>query len=222
MRFNDSADFSGSSFKHPASFDSLYVEGDAKFTGATFESSASFLDAEFKGDADFRAAGTGTTFDTVIFRKCKFRANAIFTNRIFNSTTDFTDCVFTLAPRFEGSTIHQATMFPPESGFLDIESWFAPSAYRTVKLAMESARARREEAIFYSLEQRSLRKRKEEMAGFERFASLAYDATTRYGQSLSRPLSWLFRSRNHIRVGVRLEPKSGVRTMPWNSFVVYL
>ena len=57
---------------------------------------------------------------------------------------------------------------------------------------MESARARREEAIFYSLEQRSLRNRKEEMAGFERFASLAYDATTRYGQSLSRPIWWLF------------------------------
>jgi hypothetical protein len=188
MHFEHSADFGNSSIKHPAIFDGLSVGGDASFAGVLFESAFNCVGADFRGAADFRAAGTGNTFAEIHFADSHFRMAAIFFNRKFTSSTDFGNCFFGQAPRFEGATIHQATIFPPESQFNDVSSTFATSAYRTLKLAMESARARREEAIFYSLEQKSLRRRKQDIPFFDRLASYLYDFSTRYGQSFTRPL----------------------------------
>ncbi len=58
------------------------------------------------------------------------------------------------------------------------------------KLAMEQARARQEEAMFFAYELRSLRKRKD-TPWTARWASAIYDWTAYYGRSLVRPLAWI-------------------------------
>ena len=62
--------------------------------------------------------------------------------------------------------------------------------YRTLKLAMEQARARQEEAMFFALEQRSLRKQPG-TSWTVRSASAVYDWAADYGQSLVLPLAWI-------------------------------
>jgi len=66
----------------------------------------------------------------------------------------------------------------------------AVRAYRTLKLAMENVRARQEEAMFYALEQQSLRARKDTPWSTWAVSHL-YHLTASYGQSFIRPLGWL-------------------------------
>lgn len=54
---------------------------------------------------------------------------------------------------------------------------------------METVRARNEEAMFYALEQKSLRKRHDTPRVVKLF-SLLYEITSDYGRSLLRPLVW--------------------------------
>ncbi len=66
----------------------------------------------------------------------------------------------------------------------------APTAYRTLKLAMGDVRARNEEAEFYAKEQDSLRRRKGTPWSIK-IMSWAYMALSDYGRSYIRPLSIL-------------------------------
>jgi hypothetical protein len=112
-------------------------------------------------------------------------------NREFLGRADFSGCTCKVAPEFHGTKIHEAIVFPSERYFLDTSSQRAPSAYRTLKLRMENARARNEEAMFFALEQRSRRSVPGMMSRMGRAASWAYDKSLRYGQSFGRALLWL-------------------------------
>ena len=105
--------------------------------------------------------------------------------------TDFRGTRFEKAPRFEGCTLHQHTIFSKDTKFKDTKSDGAAQAYRTLKLAMENHRARQEEAMFYALEQKRLRAAENrDMSLWEATLSWLYEKAANYGRSSQRPF-WL-------------------------------
>jgi hypothetical protein len=194
--FEKGVSFVGSKFSSIASFDGLVVSETAEFHEVEFGPFSSFYGCKFHGDAIFtgppsESTNGGKYFQDVTFRGTIFWKRAIFTNRDFRANADFEQCLFAVAPQFHGSRLHQAVVLPHEQAFPDTHSEHAAQAYRTLKLAMETNRARREEAMFYALEQRSLRRRPTEMRWSERLTSSLYDWTSEYGQNFRRPLYFL-------------------------------
>ena len=201
-RFTEGVDFLGSMFEGPLIFDGTQVGKSARFDYVIFNGRASFERCVFGGEVSFIGAegnpqpGTGNCLQDVSFAGSAFGGRAVFRNRHLKATANFKDCLFAKAPEFHGADIHQAVQFPKEVAFGDTTSEYAAPSYRTLKLAMEKNRARQEEAMFYALEQRSLRHTPGEMGWWERSASYIYDKMARYGQSFGRPLiclagSWL-------------------------------
>jgi hypothetical protein len=67
------------------------------------------------------------------------------------------------------------------------------SAFRTLKLAMETNRDRAEEGRFFRLELLAKRQRRDDQVPlWERVTSRLYGALADYGDSITRPLGWLF------------------------------
>lgn len=65
------------------------------------------------------------------------------------------------------------------------------ASFRTLKLAMESTRARLSESRFFKLELRARRQRRDpEVPRWERMASRTYGIISDYGDSIVRPLGW--------------------------------
>lgn len=94
-------------------------------------------------------------FQRLSFIGVKFYAEVTFENRIFQKKTLFSDNMFYTAPKFHNCVLHQDTDFIGSS-FKDTYSEGAEHAYRTLKFAMDEKRARREESMFFALEQRSI------------------------------------------------------------------
>lgn len=198
------ADFSQATFMREVTFQraSFMV---AKFSGARFEGKTNFNDARFGEDALFPMAFFGSnadfsgqitqptpekspTFSKATFRETHFLGRATFANRQFLGPTDFSGAVFEVAPEFHGCRFHQDTdfrntVFRDEIGKSDVN---AARAYRTLRQAMESDRARKEQGMFYALEQRALRKSRQ-VKGPAWLFSLLYDIGSGYGQKIGRP-----------------------------------
>ncbi len=170
----------------PARFKEAQFSGPAWFANATFSRDARF---ESGGDTSTPEAIRANTFHFVTFENVVFNGSASFLNRQFLDTTSFKGCVFQQAPAFHNCTLHQDTNFDGTK-FLDMSSEDAVRAYRTLKLAMENVRARQEEAMFYALEQKSLRSRKDTPWSVWT-ASHLYHLTSNYGRTFLRPLGWL-------------------------------
>jgi hypothetical protein len=94
-------------------------------------------------------------FHRLTFLGVKFYNEISFENRIFQKKTIFKEVVFYKAPKFHNCELHQDTDFHG-SEFKDTYSQTAERAYRTLKLIMDKKRARREEGMFFSLEQKSM------------------------------------------------------------------
>ena len=199
--FGDEARFDEATFSgYQSSFLWARFKGLAVFRYAVFSGHVSFQEATFDGDALFNGDPTGEgrvraadMFPaTVEFRSANFGGRANFTNRRFLSATDFRDATFQVAPEFHDAVLSQNTRFAG-TRFLDrkgTEYVDAAMAYRTLKLAMESLRARDEEALFYGYEQQSLRASKDTARSVKLFSWL-YEKTAMYGQSFVRPVVWL-------------------------------
>ena len=183
-----------------AEFHDAIFEKDVTFSDATFSHAAYFRPTTFKGNADFRGSsspmGDAACSDAfpklATFYRSRFGGRAVFINRCFLDTTRFDGVVFEVAPEFHNAVLHQDTSFSGTQ-FLDkrgARGVDAARAYRTLKLAMESVRARDEEARFYAYEQQSLRNRKDTARSIKLFSWL-YEKTANYGQSFLRPLAWL-------------------------------
>ncbi len=188
---------------HGAKF--ISNKGD-NFSGARFSGGAvDFGEARFSSLANFTAPeGEDDKYmERRIFRLADFSRAQFegisegddfkgvnFENRIFLRQTSFKDCFFASAPQFHGCALHQNTVFPGEENFKDTKSDGAASAYRTLKLAMENARSRNEEAMFYALEQKSLRNR-DDTPNLVMLASYLYEMFSDYGQSFGLPLFWM-------------------------------
>ncbi len=95
------------------------------------------------------------TMDYAIFFGVKFYSDLSFENRKFEKKTIFKEVIFYQAPKFHNCELHQDTDFQG-SEFRDTITDGAERAYRTLKLMMDKKSARREEAMFFALEQKSL------------------------------------------------------------------
>lgn len=199
-RFGEKAYFSAAIFAKLAEFHDAIFEQDVTFSDAVFSHAVYFRPTTFKGNADFsgslsskEGAECRDAFPKLAtFHRSRFGGRAVFINRRFLSTTVFGGVVFEVAPEFHNAVLHQDTSFSGTQ-FLDkkgARGVDAARAYRTLKLAMESARARDEEARFYAYEQQSLRNRKDTARSIKMFSWL-YEKTANYGQSFLRPLAWL-------------------------------
>lgn len=189
--FSDFANFYNAAFSDLTVFNNAVFSGRTVFNNAVFSGHAYFDEAVFVGNANFYGgAGDGAApsniFRHIGFENTKFTKKADFTNRRFLDTTVFRNTFFGMAPEFHNAELHQDTDFT-WAKFPDTESEHAVRAYRTLKLAMGNVRAREEEAMFYALEQESLRKRRD-TSWSVKTASLIYKLTADYGRSFVRPL----------------------------------
>lgn len=201
--FYGPAEFRGASFGDRPMFRKTRFIGDADFQAAAFGDDIDFECAEFSRSADFSASirpdaeKTRLEFNAISFAGASFLGDATFEGRKFKSTTRFgrprdtqdaCAAVFRGIPNFHGCELHQDTDFR-DTMFRDdfdvIQGPDAARAYRTLKLAMEKAKATREEQQFFRLEMRA---EHPGMRFWPRTISSIYAAVSDYGFSLRRPV----------------------------------
>ncbi len=200
----------GVQFGKTLNFSSCAFHSDVSFVGADFSSTSivSFYVCTFEGDFSFRAAAN-PTMNRTSFRMCNFEGYVGFEGRTFKSTLDFEDSTFAHAPHFQDSTISFESTFPKVTGFRDIfqvpldiknqsprriRSYYEGviQPYRVLRYAMKLQDAHDEEAMFWELEmrakERALSWNYNEIAA--KLFSRLYALTSRYGNSIARPLIW--------------------------------
>ncbi|RMH31466.1 MAG: pentapeptide repeat-containing protein [Nitrospirae bacterium] len=192
VQFLRKAVITGRQFHGDALFDSAQFLGPADFRNTCFKQACQFRNVVFKDQALFHCPehNAYSIMGQADFSGTVFYSDVKFINRYFAQTAKFDNCTFHKAPEFHGSSIHQGTTFPPRKHFLDTSSPHARAAYRTLKLAMEQHRARQEEAMFFALEQESLRKQQDTPRSI-RWMSWLYKIGADYGESFVRPLGWI-------------------------------
>jgi hypothetical protein len=191
------ADFSMSNLMGDITFLNFKFDSHAVFKECWFGGLCKFDDAIFHAIGDYSKArfGRGASWagkadmPHLVFDRACFRSSARFTNREFSGPLSCRQTVFAIAPDFHGCKFHQDTSFK-DALFLDDKNPEAAAAYRTLKLAMESARAKDEEALFYALEQRSWRRNMKGGPMTWAFSWL-YDLGSNYGRSIGKPIIWL-------------------------------
>ncbi len=201
--FHETAEFRGAGFGDRPMFRKTRFVGDADFQAAAFGDDIDFECAEFSRSADFSASirsdadKTRLEFNAISFAGTSFLGDAIFEGRKFKSTTRFgrprgtqdaCAAVFRGIPNFHGCELHQDTDFRDtvfRDDFDAIQGPDAARAYRTLKLAMEKAKATREEQQFFRLEMRA---EHPGMRFWPRTISSIYAAVSDYGFSLRRPV----------------------------------
>ena len=205
--FSGAADFSEAAFSRGANFGEAAFSRAANFGEATFSGNANFREAAFSSDAYFSGAADfsggadeeapSRKFRIADFADVVFKGRADFFNRRFLDTARFTKTIFHVAPEFHNAELRQDTDFTGAT-FEDTSKEHAARAYRTLKLAMGNIGARNEEAMFYALEQKSLRDSMDKSLrnlmsnkGFVWLLTLLYERTADYGRSVVRPLGWL-------------------------------
>lgn len=196
--FAKSGLFGWARFEKAAWFAEATFKEQAWFAGATFKEEAWFAGARFGGDVDFAASGhsekgeeaQAQSFPISDFSDAVFASRVTFENRHFLTTVSFAECLFAEAPIFHGCRLAQGTTFPPRVNFKDVTSAEAVQRYQTLKFAMEQVRGRREESMFYALEQQARRQRPDTPRSEKLIAGL-YEWTADYGESFLRPLVWL-------------------------------
>lgn len=197
------ADFSECVFKGYVDFANFQFGDDALFRDTEFNDACSFKKASFNGISDFSRArflgpvnwvadDEGQKLRKLILDRAYFKSSISFTNRVFSGPLSCQKSVFSLAPDFHGCEFHQDTSFKG-ARFSDVTRDEATAAYRTLKLAMESLRAKDEESRFYSLEQRSWRNNVKD-APFAKAFSALYDWGSDYGRSIGKPIGWMLGS----------------------------
>lgn len=201
--FRRKALFVGTAFGGEANFANARFDREAFFNAVTFGGPLMVHDATFGSDALFGVGNKGLVTRREIpgkldihdrismasFRRTVFSGRADFSNRDFVGKTGFRDAIFKIAPEFYGAGLHQDTDFAGAK-FLDHkgnDQVDAARAYRTLKLAMEQARATREQAMFFRHEQRSLRLRPDTRRSLKAISWL-YEVSSDYGESPIRPL----------------------------------
>ncbi len=202
LRFIGNANFSKCLFKKGVSFRGCKFDNELILDRSEFHSHVNFQNAlfadlvsikrtKFMGKVDFSMPSSTInkvedrygTFPYINFENSIFGDETIFINRRFLTTTYFSGCTFKMAPQFQGCQLHEDTTFPSEKNFQVIGDDKSASAYRTLKLAMESIRARNEEAMFSALEQKCIHQNPNTPMLFKFFSCL-YRVTTDYGQSI--------------------------------------
>lgn len=164
LNFNE-IDFSGCEFRGKAEFSGRSFIGKTNF-GLTDNKNKKCLEIESDGRIVYGENGYP---------------------KFINIEVPIRPVVFSVAPLFHGSELHQDTsfegaQFPPASG-----SEEAARAYRTLKLAFSKQQAIREEQRFFRLEMEEETLRE---TGLKRWLFQAYKTFSDYGFSVTRPLMY--------------------------------
>jgi len=193
VTFGDIAQFMGVKIPGEALFYNTKFMKEADFSGAEIADDLRLDGAHFVEKADFSAPleSKGSILLAGVFaRDTRFDGEVTFRNRTFGGEVDFSSATFGVAPEFHGCKLHQATRFGGPKAFPDTRSSAAAARYRTLAHAMGDMRAHDEEAMFFTLQHRALR-RSRPIYDPIRVFSAWYDALSSYGQSLARPLALL-------------------------------
>jgi uncharacterized protein YjbI with pentapeptide repeats len=169
-----------------------------------------FREAEFGGDADFANRGFTGKAD---FSQAKFHRLAVFHGAVLHEGSIFSlsderynvpspvmppggktnsawrwlsDGTRELHLQRQYSEQDQAAIQDANGACMDYES-----AFQRLKILMEGLGKRTEEQFFYALEIKS-RVCRSDVPVLERFFAHSYRVLSNYGQSVSRPLLWLF------------------------------
>ena len=203
--FKGAAMFEGASFMNEVHFSDATFSGSANFDDAKFGDQASFNGAKFLGEATFSVRDVdkaNTKFQRINFSKAEFHGPCSFENRNFTANASFNDAEFHDLVKFHGCTFHQGmsfhdTKFYKTHGGYDAEGFENDAeteklerSYRTLKLGMETLRARNEEAMFFAKEM-ECRRNRSDIGLFEHFVAFSYEKLSNYGQSILKPLVWL-------------------------------
>lgn len=180
-RFTGRADFLSTIFSDVAHFDSAVFNNEADFESATFAEATYFRSATFSSLADF----SKTTFSShIYFVNAKFDGNTVFAH----------SCFAEHVPDFRGATLHQATEWhgivwpkPPKN---KDDAQQQVYAYERLKQEMEQLKKHDDEQRFFRRELRARRGLVSPLSG-KWLLNFAYDASSFYGNSVSRPLYWL-------------------------------
>lgn len=177
-------------FRCPLLVRNSKISGDVLFSSANFEYKLDFSGSEFNGNFSLSESRQNPEYrntPSAIFDNVRFCASARFSNRHFTDVTSFRFAIFREAPDFHGCDLHQSTDFSGAS-FRDTSA-AAESRYRTLRHLMAGLRSRKDEGLFFKLEQRSRRRnmriRQEPITWF---ASIMYDWIAGYGESIFKPL----------------------------------
>jgi hypothetical protein len=191
--FSDSINFNSATFTRDADFTSATFSGDAFFSSAKFSGEGDFSSAKFFGDAVFQWAEFGG-FAT--FSSAMFLSFLTFLNARFKTITAFDNADFrTNVPDFRGATMHEGTEWhgaiwptpPPDSESAQNQVY----AYERLKQEMERLKKHEDEQLFFRKELRA-RRGTESLLSAARLLNFLYWVLSDYGQSIGRPLIWLF------------------------------
>lgn len=188
-KFHDEVYFNNAVFSR-ALFTNVNFVGQVFFNDTVHNGTLDFSNSKFNSDAFFENKDVGgmdavkAAFDYMIFDGSKFLSVCNFNNRTFMNATSFESVEFNIAPEFHNSVLHQDTRFI-NAIFNDVNNK-SVGAYRTLKLAMENIRDRREEGKFFILEQKCIRSGEVDL--FTKFISWLYEVLSNYGQSISKPV----------------------------------
>ncbi len=162
--------------------DNLVVNGDSCFDDSIFDVYFQLYNCKFKG-----------LFSA---KNIKYGGRPIFTKSEFFDLTDFRDSVFTRPPHFNGSELHQHTIFPEAKNFLVTKKTKTDDirkdidAIRILKVHSSKLMDRRQQVLFHSLEHQYLIK-SGAIKGFEKLVSKLYSLFSDYGVNLLKPILFL-------------------------------
>jgi uncharacterized protein YjbI with pentapeptide repeats len=191
--FSKHVDLASATFSSDANFSSATFSGFAMFSEATFSGFASFRKATFSSDAHFRSA---TFYGGVYFSEATFSGSANFINTKFTANTNFADARFEReVPDFRGATMHEATEWHgvtwPKPSRNKADAQDQVYAYERLKQEMERLKKYEDEQNFFRRELRARRRLVWTLSG-PWFLNFVYQVSSDYGNSLVRPLLWLF------------------------------
>jgi len=196
MQCSQWVSFRNSIFNNSVDFKGCIINGKSLFSGCEFHGYANFKKVKFIGDCDFSAipevasdSAKKMVFNKIDFDGAVFNGKVKFTSRHFRTSTSFKDVIFNIAPEFFGCEIHQDTVFTAK-GFLDTNSEHSIAAYSALKMAMAKNNSRRDEGLFYALEQKSLAN-KLPLTNSIKWMAILYGLVSDYGRSISRPF-WCY------------------------------
>jgi hypothetical protein len=204
VTFSGDTDFSRVEISRRAYFNSATFSGEANFQSATFSDEANFQSATFSDEANFQSATfsdeanfqSATFSDKAYFQSATFSAVIYLVNAKFATKTIFAGTNFrTNVPDFRGATMHEATewhgaIWPKPAHDRDTAQAQVYS-YERLKQEMDRLKKHEDEQSFFRKELRARRGLTSPWSGAWPLNYL-YDILSDYGQSLIRPVLWLF------------------------------
>lgn len=190
--FGSSVDFTSAKFG-TVDFSSTNFSGSARFTDSHFARAMTFSDACFSGPSYFDKVTWPLELSDFegAFREARFERYSDFQSASFIAFAAFDGASFKGEARFDPRAFGRDAGFKAALAMAKKNSGQAALGHglRTLRHAAENVRDRISEQRFHRYE--LLTRRTVEQVGYdEKFLSMAYGSTSKYGYSLVTPLAW--------------------------------